>query len=99
MADIELAPAVAGRPPRILAAVHSLPCRIAHNGEAPVEQYFASLIEEDSGHLQASFRGHGLRGQQTALPAGFVGVLYKEQRAVYSDHQVCLALWCVSALV
>ncbi len=86
--------------PRALrsATVHSLPCTIAHNGPAPVSGYFAPLIEAaESGTVTSALRGHGLRGRTVPLPADFIGVVYKEHRAVYSDQQVgghaCIHAW------
>ncbi len=75
----------AARGVRAVAAAHALPCRIAHDGAAPVAAYFRP--EPAAGALEAAFRGQTLRGRRLPLPAGYAAVVFREHRAVFSDLQ------------
>ena len=63
--------------------VHRLPCRVEHDGPAPVRTYFAprAAAAEDAattttdGVLEASFRGRRLLGVREALPEGSTGLV------------------------
>ncbi|XP_049637110.1 ribonuclease H2 subunit C [Suncus etruscus] len=55
------------------AALHLLPCEVPTSRPAPVARFFTPAIRPGPDGLQASFRGRGLRGEEVAVPPGFVG--------------------------
>ncbi|XP_046855059.1 ribonuclease H2 subunit C-like [Xenia sp. Carnegie-2017] len=68
--------------------VHLLPCKIEHNGEAEVDEYFQSCIKDDGkGMKKVSFRGRMLMGEKVAIPDGYSGYLLRENRKPVTDDQ------------
>ncbi|XP_069063958.1 ribonuclease H2 subunit C [Pleurodeles waltl] len=63
--------------------MHLLPCEIEYDGSAGVENYFTPAIRQRPTEKVVSFRGRCLRGQEVALPDGYVGMVLKE------DHKPC----------
>uniref|UniRef100_A0A8C3UAA4 Uncharacterized protein n=1 Tax=Catharus ustulatus TaxID=91951 RepID=A0A8C3UAA4_CATUS len=64
-----------GAPPEPL-PVQLLPCRIQHDGPAPVA-VFLRPRPGPGGELWASFRGRRLGGRELPLPAGYRGLLLR----------------------
>ncbi|XP_072839883.2 ribonuclease H2 subunit C [Pogona vitticeps] len=64
------------------AALHLLPCRVEHDGDAAVRRYFAPAIRRpdpgDPDVSSVSFRGRSLKGIRTAVPEGYVGLVLEE---------------------
>ncbi|XP_046676663.1 ribonuclease H2 subunit C-like [Homalodisca vitripennis] len=58
-------------------SVHYIPCKIHVDGSAKVSQYFLSSTNKD-GELEASFRGHPLKGKIVELPKGYKGLILEE---------------------
>mmetsp|Transcript_7720 Transcript_7720/g.13557 ORF Transcript_7720/g.13557 Transcript_7720/m.13557 type:complete len:165 (-) Transcript_7720:95-589(-) len=80
------------------AAIHHLPCKIAHDGPADVESYFrveetevsSSVCDEDGKPLpikSATFRGRKLMGADVLLPEGMFGVVL-EPREDFSHKRI-----------
>ncbi|XP_046649120.1 ribonuclease H2 subunit C-like [Daphnia pulicaria] len=71
--------------------VHSMPCKINHDGQANVSGFFSPYIEnkelDDSsdGVKQASFRGYPLQGKETVIPDGFKGIVVTEMKKPLTD--------------
>ncbi|KAM3918727.1 ribonuclease H2 subunit C [Leptodactylus fuscus] len=63
--------------------LHLLPCQIQRHGAAKVSEYFSPAIKETPGGKEVSFRGRMLKGQEVTVPAGYMGVVLKE------DHKPC----------
>uniref|UniRef100_A0A1B6L5D9 Uncharacterized protein n=1 Tax=Graphocephala atropunctata TaxID=36148 RepID=A0A1B6L5D9_9HEMI len=57
--------------------VHYIPCKIHLDGSAKVTQYFLSSTNKN-GELEASFRGHPLKGKVVELPKGYTGLILEE---------------------
>ncbi|XP_058518762.1 ribonuclease H2 subunit C [Ochotona princeps] len=53
--------------------LHLLPCEVLATRPAPVERFFTPAIRRGPDGLSASFRGRSLRGEEVAVPSGFVG--------------------------
>ncbi|VDI46855.1 ribonuclease H2 subunit C-like [Mytilus galloprovincialis] len=68
---------------------HLLPCEISYNGQAKVEEYFASSINQDkeSKGLTSTFRGRPLDGEVKEVPSGYTGIILKETRKAYTDEE------------
>ncbi|KAM8940340.1 ribonuclease H2 subunit C [Pelodytes ibericus] len=66
-------------------SMHLLPCEIQKEGAASVNQYFNPAVTEGDGGKEVSFRGRALRGQEVAVPGGFMGLVLKE------NHKPCSA--------
>lgn len=68
--------------------VHSLPCKIHHDGPAPVSEYFRcenlqatrqdSHIPDQHDVSVATFRGRKLLGREEKLPEGMFGLICRE---------------------
>ncbi|CAH2324985.1 ribonuclease H2 subunit C [Pelobates cultripes] len=67
--------------------VHLLPCEIQSEGAARVSEYFSPAVRDGEAGKEVSFRGRVLRGQEVAVPAGFVGVVLKENHKPCSDEE------------
>lgn len=63
--------------------MHLLPCEIEYDGSANVDNYFTPAIRLRPTEKVVSFRGRCLRGQEVAVPDGYVGLVLKE------DHKPC----------
>lgn len=63
--------------------VHLMPCQIQRQGAAKVNEFFSPAIREAPEGKEVSFRGRVLRGQEVAVPAGYLGIVLKE------DHKPC----------
>ncbi|XP_069824336.1 ribonuclease H2 subunit C isoform X1 [Dendropsophus ebraccatus] len=63
--------------------LHLLPCQIQRQGAARVREYFSPAVREAPGGKEVSFRGRVLRGQEVSVPAGYMGLVLKE------DHKPC----------
>ncbi|XP_070622459.1 ribonuclease H2 subunit C isoform X2 [Erythrolamprus reginae] len=63
-------------------ALHLLPCSIRHDGPAAVARYFAPAVRRDpeapEGEASVSFRGRSLKGKESSLPKGYVGLVLEE---------------------
>jgi len=70
--------------------LHSLPCRIQTDGQAPVSDYFHVHVEKGTDGQEtysSSFRGRKLAGTKFVLPDGVHGVVMDEKiAAVDSSH-------------
>ncbi|XP_058678362.1 ribonuclease H2 subunit C [Ammospiza caudacuta] len=64
-----------GAPPEPL-PVQLLPCRIQHDGPAPVAAFLRARPGPD-GDLWASFRGRRLGGRELPLPPGYTGAVLR----------------------
>mmetsp|Transcript_421 Transcript_421/g.555 ORF Transcript_421/g.555 Transcript_421/m.555 type:complete len:146 (+) Transcript_421:64-501(+) len=82
--------------------IQNLPCKINHDGEANVEDYFltkplhSTTQETEDGSpkkLQASFRGRLLKGEQLKLPEDVNGVIYKEAVCPEEAQEECDRYW------
>ncbi|XP_015681954.1 ribonuclease H2 subunit C-like [Protobothrops mucrosquamatus] len=62
--------------------LHLLPCSIQHDGPAAVARYFAPAVRRDpeapDGEASVSFRGRSLKGKESCLPKGYVGLVLEE---------------------
>ncbi|XP_058016195.1 ribonuclease H2 subunit C isoform X2 [Ahaetulla prasina] len=61
--------------------VHLLPCSIQHDGPAAVARYFAPAVRRDPeapDEASVSFRGRSLKGKESGLPKGYVGLVLEE---------------------
>ncbi|XP_034280329.1 ribonuclease H2 subunit C [Pantherophis guttatus] len=62
--------------------LHLLPCSIQHDGPAAVARYFAPAVrrhpEAPEGEASVSFRGRSLKGKESCLPKGYVGLVLEE---------------------
>ncbi|CAB4022296.1 Ribonuclease H2 subunit C [Paramuricea clavata] len=68
--------------------VHFLPCKIQHNGEAKVDEYFQCSIKgEPDGKQQVSFRGRILQGETMNVPEGYYGYVLTEDRKPVTDEE------------
>ncbi|XP_069594614.1 ribonuclease H2 subunit C [Ranitomeya imitator] len=63
--------------------LHLLPCQIQRRGAANVSEFFTPAVREAPGGKEVSFRGRMLRGQEVSVPAGYMGIVLKE------DHKPC----------
>ncbi|XP_056384507.1 ribonuclease H2 subunit C [Hyla sarda] len=63
--------------------LHLLPCQIQRQGAAKVSEYFSPAIRETHGGKEVPFRGRMFRGQEVSVPAGYMGIVLKE------DHKPC----------
>ncbi|KAM4017181.1 ribonuclease H2 subunit C [Anomaloglossus baeobatrachus] len=63
--------------------LHLLPCQIQRQGAANVSAFFSPAVTEAPGGKEVSFRGRMLRGQEVTVPAGYMGIVLKE------DHKPC----------
>ncbi|KAJ1065985.1 PREDICTED: ribonuclease H2 subunit C isoform X2 [Capra hircus] len=63
------------------ASLHLLPCEVPVNRPTPVGRFFTPAIRLGSDGLEASFRGRSLRGEEVAVPPGFVGYVMTEEKA------------------
>nr|CAG4637489.1 EOG090X0IC1 [Ceriodaphnia reticulata] len=71
-------------------AVHSVPCKINHDGQANVKGFFSPYIEKKDSTdvinvLEASFRGYPLQGKTVAIPQGFKGITVSEIKKPLTD--------------
>ncbi|XP_071974044.1 ribonuclease H2 subunit C [Engystomops pustulosus] len=64
-------------------ALHLLPCQIQRQGPARVREYFSPAMRDTPAGKEVSFRGRILRGQEVTAPAGYMGIVLKE------DHRPC----------
>ncbi|XP_075692998.1 ribonuclease H2 subunit C [Rhinoderma darwinii] len=67
--------------------LHLLPCQIQSQGTAKVGEYFSPAVREEPGGKEVSFRGRMLRGQEVSLPAGFMGIVLKENPKPCSEEE------------
>ena len=68
--------------------IHLLPCKIQHNGEAKVDEYFQSSIKGTSeGKLRVSFHGRILQGESIDVPDGYYGYVLTEDRKPVTDEE------------
>ncbi|XP_051900907.1 ribonuclease H2 subunit C [Pristis pectinata] len=67
--------------------VHLLPVDIESDGNARVDQYFTPAVQERDGELLVSYRGRALRGRDLPVPAGYVGLVLREDREPCSDEE------------
>nr|CAH0103756.1 unnamed protein product [Daphnia galeata] len=70
--------------------VHSMPCKINHNGQANVTGFFTPYIENKelngcSGVSESSFRGYPLQGKKIVIPVGFKGIVVSETKKPLTD--------------
>nr|XP_008122924.2 PREDICTED: ribonuclease H2 subunit C [Anolis carolinensis] len=78
-AAARLALSPSAEPPR--AAVHSLPCRVLHDGDAAVCKYFSPAIRAHGHESSVSFRGRSLKGTSVSVPEGYVGLVLEKEAA------------------
>ncbi|KAL3271731.1 hypothetical protein HHI36_022201 [Cryptolaemus montrouzieri] len=57
--------------------LHSIPCKIHADCDAPVSKFFIPSINKD-GVMKASFRGYPLIGTEVKIPEGYRGVVLHE---------------------
>ncbi|KAB0361189.1 hypothetical protein FD754_005345, partial [Muntiacus muntjak] len=62
-------------------SLHLLPCEVPVNRPTPVGRFFTPAIRLGPDGLEASFRGHSLRGEEVVVPPGFVGYVMTEEKA------------------
>ncbi|KAM4722331.1 ribonuclease H2 subunit C [Rhinophrynus dorsalis] len=67
--------------------MHLLPCEIQREGTANVKEYFCPAIREEEKGKEVSFRGRALKGQEVSVPAGYIGVILKEDHKPCSDEE------------
>ncbi|CAI9620026.1 unnamed protein product, partial [Staurois parvus] len=67
--------------------LHLLPCVIQRQGAARVTEYFTPAMREASGGKEVSFRGRMLRGQEVAVPEGYMGIVLKEDNKPFSEEE------------
>lgn len=67
--------------------MHLLPCEIQREGAARVSEYFNRAVRKGDGGKEVSFRGRALRGQDVAVPAGFIGLVLKETHKPCTDEE------------
>ncbi|XP_037089534.1 ribonuclease H2 subunit C-like [Pollicipes pollicipes] len=61
--------------------VQHLPCRVEHRGPANIDVYFTPLVCETApGVLEGQFRGHPLDGITVEVPAGYEGIVAREEK-------------------
>ncbi|OQR84535.1 hypothetical protein ACHHYP_13282 [Achlya hypogyna] len=73
-------------PPASEERVHILPCKIKHDGKAPISTYFA--VEDASDSKSARFRGVELRGHEVDLDAlGYAGLIMVDEGTVDESTQ------------
>ncbi|XP_063002138.1 ribonuclease H2 subunit C [Elgaria multicarinata webbii] len=63
--------------------LHLLPCAVQHDGAAAVQRYFAPAVRAADAPEESSvsFRGRSLKGKETVVPAGYVGLVLEEAAA------------------
>lgn len=70
-------------------SINLLPCAVEADCPAPVAQYFDPTFRDHKGanydYQTATFRGRELAGREVSLPAGFRGVVLREQQRVSTD--------------
>ncbi|KAB0380445.1 hypothetical protein FD755_008229, partial [Muntiacus reevesi] len=62
-------------------SLHLLPCEVPVNRPTPVGLFFTPAIRLGPDGLEASFRGHSLRGEEVVVPPGFMGYVMTEEKA------------------
>ncbi|KAM6435097.1 ribonuclease H2 subunit C [Liasis olivaceus] len=71
--------------------LHLLPCAVQHDGAAAVARYFAPAIrrgpEAPDGEASVSFRGRSLKGKQSSLPKGYVGLVLEETALLLASKE------------
>ncbi|XP_075044754.1 ribonuclease H2 subunit C [Mixophyes fleayi] len=67
--------------------LHLLPFHIQRQGDAKVNEFFNPAVRESLGGKEVSFRGRTLRGQDVAVPAGYMGIILKEDDKPCSEEE------------
>ncbi|XP_063173030.1 ribonuclease H2 subunit C [Candoia aspera] len=83
--------ALASLPGAPRAPLHLLPCSVRHDGAAAVARYFAPAVRRTpgaaDGEASVSFRGRSLKGKQSRLPKGHVGLVLEEATLVLTPKE------------
>ncbi|XP_070576886.1 ribonuclease H2 subunit C-like isoform X1 [Ptychodera flava] len=68
-----------------------IPCKIEHNGEAKVNEYFRNSIrdlgQEKGETMSASIRGRSLHGINVDVPEEFTGLVIKEDKKPFLEDE------------
>ncbi|XP_074862037.1 ribonuclease H2 subunit C [Carettochelys insculpta] len=67
--------------------LHLLPCEVEHNGSASVARYFTPAIRQGPQDQSVSFRGRSLKGQEVAVPQGYVGLVLKDDQRPCTEEE------------
>nr|CAG4636654.1 EOG090X0IC1 [Eubosmina coregoni] len=75
--------------------VHSLPCKIVHNGAANVSGFFTPYIEDDNdlskeGVKKTSFRGYPLEGKKIVVTDSFTGLTVISKMPLTDMEKKCV---------
>ena len=72
--------------------IHLLPCKIHHDGQARVSEYFNPQQVDGEGinaKFEASYRGRRLAGKKVNLPEGVTGIVLRQQTGASIGNQQC----------
>nr|CAG4643618.1 EOG090X0IC1 [Ilyocryptus agilis] len=67
--------------------IHSIPCKISHDGFANVSGFFTPYVESKDDTLEASFRGYPLQGKKVIIPAGHTGLILNETKRPLTEME------------
>ncbi|KAM9302245.1 ribonuclease H2 subunit C [Gastrophryne carolinensis] len=67
--------------------LHLLPCVIQRLGPAKVSEFFEPAVRDGPAGKEVSFRGKSLRGQEVAIPEGYMGIVLKEDQKPRSEDE------------
>ncbi|XP_078001232.1 ribonuclease H2 subunit C-like [Glandiceps talaboti] len=67
--------------------ISSIPCKIEHDGEAKISEYFHTSTREQDQGMTSSLHGRGLNGKTIDLPEGYTGIILREDKKPFLEDE------------